>query len=118
MSGLAQQVDGVAQREVTHSGEPVERIQIAAGVLDHLERLGQLAERLHGLVGHAFRTPVFGCWGLHPATVKGPADRPCGIVGLVSIDEPLTLREVVAALESVYPPDTAHGLGPGGTRRR
>jgi dinuclear metal center YbgI/SA1388 family protein len=31
----------------------------------------------------------------------------CGIVGDVSLDEPLTLRQVVAALESVYPPDTA-----------
>ena len=31
----------------------------------------------------------------------------CGIVGHVPLDEPLTLRQVVAALESVYPLDTA-----------
>lgn len=31
----------------------------------------------------------------------------CDIVGQVNLDEPLTLRQVVAALESVYPPETA-----------
>src|SRR6478752_716705 len=72
--GLAQQVDGVAQSEVTHPGEPVKRIQVAAGVLDHLERLGQLAERFDGLVGRTLRTTVFGGWSLHPATVGPAAD--------------------------------------------
>ena len=38
---------------------------------------------------------------------KGAGGLTCGIVGLVSVDEPLTLGEVVAALESAYPPDTA-----------
>jgi dinuclear metal center YbgI/SA1388 family protein len=80
----------------------VEGIQVAPGVLHHLERLGQLAKRLHRVVGNAVGALVVRARGLHPATVCA-----CGIVGHVPLDEPLTLRQVIAALESVYPPDTA-----------
>ena len=73
MAGLAQQVDGLAERQVAHAGEPVEGVEVAASVLDDLERLRQLAQRLDGLVVDALGTAVLGCGQVavaHLATVR------------------------------------------------
>ena len=51
MPGAAQLVDSVAEGEVGLAGEPVEGVQVAAGVFGDLERLGQLAECRDSLVG-------------------------------------------------------------------
>ena len=45
------------------AGQAVEAVEEAAGVLDDLERLGQLAERVDGQVGHAGRSLVAGDGG-------------------------------------------------------
>ena len=42
-------VDGLAERDVGRAGELVERVEVAAGPLAGLQRLGQLAERVDGL---------------------------------------------------------------------
>ena len=60
VAGLAQEVDGLAEGEVAHAGQPVEGVQVAAGVLDDLERLGQLAEGLHGRVVDPLGPAVLG----------------------------------------------------------
>ena len=61
MAGLAQEVDGLAEGEVAHPGQPVEGVEVAAGVLDDLEGLRELAERLDGLVVDALGSAVLGC---------------------------------------------------------
>ena len=53
VAGIAQHLDGLAQREVGHAALAVEVVELAAGVLDHLEGLGELAEGGDGGVAGA-----------------------------------------------------------------
>src|SRR6185312_12815286 len=61
VAGLAQEVDGLAEGEVAHPGQAMEGVEVATGVLDDLEGLRELAERLDGLVVDALGPSVLGC---------------------------------------------------------
>ena len=70
---LTQEVDGLAEGEVARPGQAMEGVQAATGVLDDLEGLRELAERLDGLVVDALGAAVLGCgqvWVAHLDTVR------------------------------------------------
>ena len=50
MPGLPQMVEGLLEFEVGFPGAAVEGVEVSAGLLEHLERGRQLAERGHRLV--------------------------------------------------------------------
>jgi len=58
VTGLAQQVDGLAEGQVGHADLAVEVEQLAPRVLDDLEGLGELSDRLDGRVAGAGGTGV------------------------------------------------------------
>ncbi len=60
VTGLSEEVDGISEGEVGGPRHPVEAVEAAARVLDDLERLGQLAERLDGGIVDSVRTAVLG----------------------------------------------------------
>src|SRR6476661_4210732 len=60
VAGLAQLLDGLPEGEVRRAAEAVEGVQVAARVLDRLERLGELAQGLDGGVADALGAPVLG----------------------------------------------------------
>ena len=60
VTGVAQQVDGLAQRQVGGARPAVEGVEQPARLLHRLEGLGELAERGDGGVGDAVRSDVLG----------------------------------------------------------
>lgn len=89
MAGPAQAVDHVVEQQIGVPHELVELVEVAAGPLDELQRLGELAGGRHQLVGGAVGTGVLGVEGLlllgprsrrtggetpHPLTANGAAE--------------------------------------------
>ena len=64
MAGLAELLDRLAEGQVGRAAETVEGVEVTAGDLDRLERLGQLAERGDRLVADTLGALVLREWAV------------------------------------------------------